>query len=116
MGGIRTSGDLVAWMQLTRRMKINDAKQYVAGKLGIAVEDLCNEDVMQNVRQKFNIGDICAAADGVKGITAKSRIAYLIYRLIIYSPKHGNDRAAPGRPSASRGELAITISKLEVMR
>jgi len=78
MCGIRTSGDLVAWMQLTRRMKINDAKQYVAGKLGIAVEDLCNEDVMQNVRQKFNIGDICAVADGVKGITAKSRIADLL--------------------------------------
>jgi hypothetical protein len=30
------------------------------------------------VRQKFNIGNICAAADGVKGITAKSRIADLL--------------------------------------
>jgi len=78
MCGIRTAGDLVAWMQLTRRMKINDAKQYVAGKLGIAVEDLCNEDVMQDVREKFNIGNICAAADGVKSITAKSRIADLL--------------------------------------
>jgi dimethylamine--corrinoid protein Co-methyltransferase len=78
MCGIRTAGDLVAWMQLTRRMKINDAKQYVAGKLEIAVEDLCNEDVMQNVRQKLNIGDICAPADGVKGMTAKSRIADLL--------------------------------------
>jgi len=26
MGGIRTAGDLVAWMQMTRRMKINEAK------------------------------------------------------------------------------------------
>ncbi len=33
---------------------------------------------MQNVRKKFNIGNICAAADGVKGITAKSRIADLL--------------------------------------
>ena len=37
MCGIRTAGDLVAWMQLTRRMKIDEAKEYVAGKLGISV-------------------------------------------------------------------------------
>ena len=36
---IRTSGDLVAWMQMTRRMKLADAKQYVADKLEIAVID-----------------------------------------------------------------------------
>ncbi|MCK4815979.1 hypothetical protein KA005_09415, partial [bacterium] len=29
MGGIRTSGDLVAWMQMTRRMRIAEAKRYV---------------------------------------------------------------------------------------
>ena len=78
MCGIRTAGDLVAWMQMTRHMKINDAKQYVAGRLGIDVNDLSNEDVMQDVRQKFNIGNLCAAADGVKGITAKFRIAELL--------------------------------------
>jgi hypothetical protein len=39
MGCIRTSGDLVAWMQMTRRMKLADAKQYVADKLEIAVID-----------------------------------------------------------------------------
>jgi len=78
MCGIRTAGDLVAWMQMTRRMKINDAKQYVAGRLGIDINDLSNEDVMQDVRQKFNIGNLCAAADGVKGITAKFRIAELL--------------------------------------
>ena len=26
MGGIRTTGDLVAWMQMSRRMKLADAK------------------------------------------------------------------------------------------
>ena len=35
MGGIRTAGDLVAWMQMTRQMKIAEARQYVASKLGI---------------------------------------------------------------------------------
>ena len=78
MCGIRTAGDLVAWMQMTRHMKINDAKQYVAGRLGIDINDLSNEDVMQDVRQKFNIGNLCAAADGIKGITAKFRIAELL--------------------------------------
>jgi len=78
MCGIRTAGDLVAWMQLTRHMKIDAAKQHVADKLGIDVADLCNEDVMQNVRKKFDIGNICAVADGTKGITAKSRIADLL--------------------------------------
>ncbi|KKL57758.1 hypothetical protein LCGC14_2232220 [marine sediment metagenome] len=37
MGGIRTAGDLVAWMQISRKMKIDEAKQYVAKKLGIEV-------------------------------------------------------------------------------
>jgi dimethylamine--corrinoid protein Co-methyltransferase len=32
MGGIRTAGDLVARMQMARKMRINDAKAYVAKK------------------------------------------------------------------------------------
>ena len=36
MGGIRTAGDLVAWMQTNLKMRINDAKAYVADKLNIA--------------------------------------------------------------------------------
>ena len=46
MGGIRTAGDLVAWMQLTRKMKINQAKAYVAEKLNVNVSDLTNEAIM----------------------------------------------------------------------
>lgn len=30
MGGVRTAGDLVARMQMSRNMKINEAKEYVA--------------------------------------------------------------------------------------
>ena len=37
MGGIRTSGDLVAWMQLIKKMKLTEAKKYVANKLEIEV-------------------------------------------------------------------------------
>jgi len=55
MGGIRTAGDLVAWMQMTRRMKINEAKAYVAGKLGIDIIDLTDEEVMHQLREDLGI-------------------------------------------------------------
>ena len=51
MGGIRTAGDLVAWMQMTRKMKINEAKAYVAEKLGIDVIELTNEEVMRETQE-----------------------------------------------------------------
>jgi hypothetical protein len=35
MGGIRTAGDLVMWMQMTRRMRLAEARQYVAEKLKV---------------------------------------------------------------------------------
>jgi dimethylamine--corrinoid protein Co-methyltransferase len=35
MGGMRAAGDLVARMQMTRGMKIKEAKQFVASKLKI---------------------------------------------------------------------------------
>ena len=40
MGGMRAAGDLVARMQMTRRMRLKEAKQYVAGKLGCTPRDL----------------------------------------------------------------------------
>jgi dimethylamine--corrinoid protein Co-methyltransferase len=78
MGGIRTSGDLVAWMQLTRKMKIREAKAYVAGKLGIDVFDLTNEDEMRLLREDLNIGTVTSIAGSPKGIRAKKKIAELL--------------------------------------
>lgn len=78
MGGMRTAGDLVAWMQMSKKMKIDEAKQYVAGKLGIAVIDLTNEDVMKEVRKDLDIGLVTAIAGASRGIAAKSRIADLL--------------------------------------
>jgi hypothetical protein len=40
MGGMRTAGDLVARMQMTRGLRLPQAKQYVADKLGCSVADL----------------------------------------------------------------------------
>ena len=78
MGGIRTAGDLVAWMQMSRRMKINEAKAYVAEKLGIDVIDLTNEEVMRQVREDLDIGIITSVAGSAKGISAKWNIAELL--------------------------------------
>jgi dimethylamine---corrinoid protein Co-methyltransferase len=78
MGGIRTSGDLVAWMQMTQKMRINEAKAYVAEKLGIDVIDLTNEDVMRNLREDLGIGTIVSIAGSPKGIRAKKKIAELL--------------------------------------
>ena len=78
MGGIRTAGDLVAWMQMTRKMKINAAKHYVADKLGIDVIDLGNEEMMRQIREDLDIGVITAVAGSPKGIAAKWRIAELL--------------------------------------
>jgi dimethylamine--corrinoid protein Co-methyltransferase len=78
MGGIRTAGDLVAWMQLTQRMKITEAKEYVAQKLGISVIELTDEEVMHQVRQDLDIATLPMIADGASGITAKCRIAELL--------------------------------------
>lgn len=78
MGGIRTAGDLVAWMQISRRMKLNEAKKYVANKLGVDVLDLTNEEVMRRLREDLGIGIITSVAGSPKGIRAKIKIAELL--------------------------------------
>jgi hypothetical protein len=78
MGGIRTAGDLVAWMQMTRKMKLPDAKAYVANKLGIDVIELTNEEAMRDIREDLKIGTVTSIAGSPKGIRAKKKIAELL--------------------------------------
>lgn len=78
MGGIRTAGDLVARMQLSKAMKIDEAKAYVAEKLGVAVSDLCDESVMAEVRESLDIGRLQPPDGSSIGIQAKFRIARLL--------------------------------------
>ena len=78
MGGIRTTGDLVAWMQMTRKMKISQAKQFVAEKMGIEIIDLTNEELMRELREDFGIGVITSIAGGPRGMRAKLKIAELL--------------------------------------
>jgi len=78
MGGMRTAGDLVAWMQMSRRMKLTDAKHYVADKLKVDVVDLVDEDVMYPLRKDLGIGTVTPEAGGPEGILAKCRVADLL--------------------------------------
>jgi dimethylamine--corrinoid protein Co-methyltransferase len=78
MGGIRTSGDLVAWMQLTKKMKLTEAKKYVANKLEIELLDLTNEEVMRQLREDLGIGTTTSVAGSPKGIRAKLKVAELL--------------------------------------
>jgi len=78
MGGIRTAGDLVAWMQLIKKMKLAEAKKYVAKKLGIDLLDLINEEVMRELREDLGIGTTTSVAGSPKGIRAKLKVAELL--------------------------------------
>lgn len=80
MGGMRTAGDLVARMQLSKAMKIKEAKEYVAKKLGVSVSDLADPVVMNVIRKDLDIGMLssCLYPGSAKGIEAKFRIAEVL--------------------------------------
>ena len=78
IGGMRAAGDLVARMQVSRGMRIEDAKGYVAGKLGVSVQDLADPVVMNELREDLDLGRVNAVPGAAKGIDAKFRIAELL--------------------------------------
>ncbi len=78
MGGMRTTGDLVARMQMTCGMKIDEAKTYVADKLKISIRDLTDPVIMTEVRQDLQIGTMSPQPNDAKGIEAKFRIAEVL--------------------------------------
>ena len=78
MGGMRTSGDLVARMQIARGMKIGEAKKYVADKLGVAVADLTDPIIMKEVREDLNLGLLHPYAGSPKCMEAKFNIARIL--------------------------------------
>jgi len=77
MGGIRTAGDLVARMQL-RRMRLPQAKRYVADKLRVGPDDLTDSTLMRELREELDIGVVTAVPGIAKGMAAKVRIAELL--------------------------------------
>jgi hypothetical protein len=75
MGGMRAAGDLVGRLQMTRGMKIGEAKKYVADRLKIAMADLSDPVVMTEVRQDLQLGTMSPQPKDARGIEAKFRIA-----------------------------------------
>jgi dimethylamine---corrinoid protein Co-methyltransferase len=78
MGGIRTAGDLVARMQLHRKMRLPEAKRYVADKLAVSAADLSDEVAMRELREELDIGVITSVPGAARGLAAKARIARLL--------------------------------------
>ncbi len=78
MGGMRTSGDLVARMQISRGMKIKEPKEYVANKLSLSVAEIADPVIMTEVRQDLKLGVISPQAGDALGIEAKCRIAEVL--------------------------------------
>ena len=65
-------------MQIARKMRINEAKEYVAEKLKVTLTELGDECVMRDVRHELGIGTITSVPGSPKGIEAKCRIANLL--------------------------------------
>ena len=82
MGGLRTAGDLVARMQMTRRMRLPEAKAYVADRLGVSPADLSDPVAMAEVRRERGLGTIptedTATVDDALAIEAKLNIARVL--------------------------------------
>jgi dimethylamine--corrinoid protein Co-methyltransferase len=78
MGGVRTAGDLVARMEMSRNMKINEAKKYVANKLKVPVSDLTDSTVMTKVREELGLGCVTQLPGRPKGMEAKFNIAKVL--------------------------------------
>jgi dimethylamine--corrinoid protein Co-methyltransferase len=78
MSGIRAAGDLVARMELSKSMRIGEAKDYVAKKLDVTTDDLSDEYVMRELREELGIGVVTSVAGAPKGIAAKMNIEKLL--------------------------------------
>lgn len=78
MGGLRTSGDLVARMQFTKKMRLNEAKEYVAKKLGVTTFEMSDEQVMRELREELRIGVVTGVPKAPRGISAKMNIEDLL--------------------------------------
>lgn len=80
MGGARTAGDLVMRLQLDKKMKINEAKEYVARKLNITLEELVDVVTMSELREERGIGlaHVEPNAEANMGMEAKFRIAEIL--------------------------------------
>jgi len=79
---MRAAGDLVARMQITRGMRLQEAKAYVAERLGVGPSDLSDSLLMTDVRRQHELGRITtfemSYATESSAMESKFRIAELL--------------------------------------
>jgi len=78
MGGMRGAGDLVARAQMTKGMRIQEAKNYVADKLSVSNTELTDPVIMTEVREDLQIGQMTPLPECAKGIEAKFNISRVL--------------------------------------
>ena len=78
MGGIRSAGDLVARMQFSKNMRVKDAKEYDAKKLGLDTVEIADEFIMRDLREELGIGVVTGVPGATRGIAAKMNIENLL--------------------------------------
>ena len=104
MGGMRAAGDLVARMQMTRGMRLEQAKQHVAERLGVSTVELSDPLVMHDVRRELGLGLIpvqeLTYPDEPGAIEAKFRISEVL-DVPINSVKKFEEHVGRGRAAAA---------------
>ncbi len=65
-------------MQMSKAMKLGEAKEYVANKLGVSTLDLSDCVKMTEVRDDLHLGLIAQMPGRPKGMAAKFQIAKLL--------------------------------------
>jgi len=65
-------------MQMSKAMKLGEAKKYVANKLGVSTLELSDCVKMTEVRDEHNLGLIAQMPGRPKGMAAKFQIAKLL--------------------------------------
>jgi hypothetical protein len=82
MNGMRAAGDLVARMQMTRGMRLPEAKRFVAERLNVDAATLSDCVAMQEVRRELGLGVIidseAPCPDAASAMEAKMNIADLL--------------------------------------
>jgi dimethylamine--corrinoid protein Co-methyltransferase len=106
---MRAAGDLVARMQITRGMRIGEAKAYVAERLGVSPFDLSDPIAMEDVRRERRLGRITTFEISYptqsSAMEAKFRIAELLDLPINCVERFREHAGLPGR-------LETTVPKL----
>jgi dimethylamine--corrinoid protein Co-methyltransferase len=78
MQGIKTAGDLVLRVQFAKKLRIDDAKKYVADKLGVTVADLFDCFAMKEIREKLGLGTHEPMPANPMGMSAKFNISKIL--------------------------------------